>query len=957
VILIEVAAEAGVAGTLSPADVATVTGGGAGTVSTSRSLVVSGEEAAFGLDAPFAASLLDVGGAFDTQAGGHPNTFTTEFVVNTKATKSLDLSQTPPKISPIQDVKDVTVALPAGLVGDPLSVSTCPQYLLAPPGNGAGCPASSVVGSMANAVSKPTWEFSGPVVGSEETKPIFNVTPEHGHPAQFAVILSNQEATLYPSLVHTAAGYVVEVTSQDIPRFLLLSGVKITFFGDPAVLDGAGLTPAAFFTDPVDCAGGSLTTTMYMDSWQAPGRMLANGTPDLSDPNWLSSSSSAPAPTGCQNLVFGPEIEARPTTRQAGAPSGLNVELKIPQNSDPSGLGTPELKEATVVLPKGVLVSASQANGLQACSDEQFAAETTELATCPEASQVGTVTVHTPILANPLEGQVFLGAPECDPCTEANGDPQSGRMVRLFIEVHSDEYGVTLKIPGRVALDPATGQLTATFSDLPQQPFSEMDFQFKSGPRAPLSAPGSCGSYSSSVDLKPWSSPYTADAVLSPSFEVSEGCSAPGFAPSFSAGTVSNQADSFSPFTATFSRTDEDQDLSGIQVQTPPGLLAMLSSVPLCGEAQANAGTCPAASQIGHTTAAVGPGPDPFYVPEEGQPQAPVYLTSGYKGAPFGLSIVVPAIAGPFNLGTVVVRAAISVDRSTAQATITSNPLPQSLDGIPLQIKTVNVTIDRPGFMFNPTSCDALAVNATVVSAQNTPAAVSNRFQAANCAGLPFKPKFSASAAGRASKGSGASLDVKISAKGGPQAGGGEANIRAVKVDLPKQLPSRLSTLNKACLAKVFEVNPANCPKESDVGTATATTPVLAHPLSGPAYLVSYGGAKFPDLEIVLQGEGIVFVLDGQTDIKKGITSNSFATVPDAPISSFELKLPTGKFSVLTAYVPQKANYSLCGQVLSMPTMITAQNGVVIKQTTKIGVTGCPKAKVATKKKAKTTKK
>jgi len=241
-----------------------------------------------------------------------------------------------------------------------------------------------------------------------------------------------------------------------------------------------------------------------------------------------------------------------------------------------------------------------------------------------------------------------------------------------------------------------------------------------------------------------------------------------------------------------------------------------------------------------------------------------------------------------------------------------------------------------------------------VTSTGAATAPLGTRFQASDCASLPFKPSFTAATAGRSSKASGASLDVKVTAKGGPQPGGGEANIREVKVDLPIQLPSRLSTLNKACLAAVFAANPAACPKESDVGTAIAHTPVLAGALSGPAYLVSYGGAKFPDLEIVLQGEGIVLILDGQTNIKKGVTSSQFSTVPDAPISSFELKLPTGKFSVLAANLPAKANFNFCGQTLSMPTKIVAQTGAVIKQTTKIGVTGCPKAKATTKKKKST---
>jgi hypothetical protein len=294
----------------------------------------------------------------------------------------------------------------------------------------------------------------------------------------------------------------------------------------------------------------------------------------------------------------------------------------------------------------------------------------------------------------------------------------------------------------------------------------------------------------------------------------------------------------------------------------------------------------------------------------------------------------------------VIVRAAINVDPHTAQITVTSDPLPTILSGIPLDLRTVNVMIDRPGFIFNPTNCAPAGVTGAITSTGGAIAPASTRFEAANCANLPFKPVFTASTGGSASKANGASLDVKVSSKGGPQPGGGEANIKSVKVDLPKQLPSRLTTLQKACLAATFETNPADCPKESDVGTAAAVTPVLAHPLSGPAYLVSHGGAAFPDLEIVLQGEGIVLILDGKTDIKKGVTSSTFKTVPDAPISSFELKLPTGKYSILGAYVPASANYNLCGTSLAMPTEITGQNGAVIKQTTNIAVTGCGKPSI-----------
>jgi hypothetical protein len=397
----------------------------------------------------------------------------------------------------------------------------------------------------------------------------------------------------------------------------------------------------------------------------------------------------------------------------------------------------------------------------------------------------------------------------------------------------------------------------------------------------------------------------------------------------------------------TFKREDREQNISSITTTLPQGLLASVANVTQCPEPQASVGGCPANSEVGTTTVGVGSGTDPYYVTGH------VYFTGPYNGAPFGLSVVVPAVAGPFNLGNVIVRVALSINQSTAQVTATSGAFPQIIDGVPLRIRTVNVTLNNPAFTFNPTSCSALSITGTIHSTTGASANVSSPFAAAGCKNLPFKPGFSASTGGKASKANGASLLVKVTSKGGPQTGGGEANIRSVKVDLPKQLPSRLTTLQKACTEAQFNTNPAGCPAASAVGTATAATPILAHPLTGPAYLVSHGGKAFPDLEIILQGEGVTLVLDGNTSIKNGITSSTFKTVPDAPISAFELKLPTGKYSVLGANVPAKANYSLCGQTLAMPTAITGQNGAVVKQTTKIAVSsGCAKKKVK-KKKAK----
>ena len=437
--------------------------------------------------------------------------------------------------------------------------------------------------------------------------------------------------------------------------------------------------------------------------------------------------------------------------------------------------------------------------------------------------------------------------------------------------------------------------------------------------------------------------PGTRDATPSSFYDVSGCASPPGLSPGFTTGTVTPQAGQFSAFTLNLSRQDREQFVKGIQVHTPPGLLGMLSSVPLCGAGEAEAGTCGEASKIGTTRVASGAGSHPFEI--EGN----VYLTGPYDGAPFGLSIVTHAVAGPFNLGLVVVRARIAVNPENSTLTITTDEtgphaIPQILDGVPLRLKQVTVDIDRPNFMFNPTNCDSQAITAVISGSEDARAEVQSPFAVGGCKSLEFKPKFVVSTSGKTSKADGASLDAKLSFPAG--SAGSEANIARVKVDLPKQLPSRLTTLQKACTAAQFESNPGGCPAASIVGTVRASTPLLPVGLSGPVYFVSHGGEAFPSLIVVLQGDGVRVDLTGSTFISHaGITSSTFKTVPDVPVSTFEIYLPEGRYSALAA------NGNLCTSKLSMPTAFVAQNGAEIHETTKIGVTGCATAKKTTKKK------
>ncbi len=924
-----------------------VSGGGAPPL-VSRHALALGEVPPYGAE-NYELTPEEEGGAPDTQAGSHPFQLTTTLTFNTETDQVFEqiAGRILPEIKPIALTKDLRFNVPQGLVGNPVPLPKCPLALFVK--ESKKCPNDTVIGVETPIVINPVGGHHVPLA---VVVPLYNIEPSVGEPAKFGFDTPAGPVILDTS-VRTGGDYGVVVTVPDIIDELGFIGTQLTFWGVPAdprhdatrgtCLGQAGASCPVqgevqpFLLLPTSCTG-PLHTTVEGDSWEQIGQYSA--------PKEYTFQNEAGEPyglDGCNRLSFEPSIKVAPDGQQASTPTGLSVDEHIPQDAslNPTGLAESTVRDTTVALPPGVTINPAGGDGLSACGLSQVELENPAEQACPESAKVGTVEIHTPLLPNPLVGAAYLAQQEANPF---------GSLVAMYIVVYDPVSGVRIKVAGEVKTDPVTGQLVASFDNTPELPFEDLVLHFFGGSRAPLGTPALCGGYTTTASIAPYSGNEPVDS--SSEFKITSGpnggpCEAPLlFDPSLTTGSVNIQAGAFTPFTMTMSREDGQQNLQAIQLKMPPGLLGTLSSTELCPEAQANQGTCSPNSLIGETTVSVGLGGNPFTV-KGGK----VYITGPYKGAPYGLSIVNPAKAGPFDLedtrashpscDCLVVRAKIEVNPTNAALTITSDDsgpykIPQILEGIPLQIKHVNVTINRPDFTFNPTNCAPTRITGSLSSSEGASSALDVPFQVTNCATLKFKPIFSVSTSGKTSRSGGASLAVKLTY---PKAAfGTQANIGKVKVDLPKQLPSRLTTLQKACTSATFEANPAACPADSRVGTATATTPVLPVHLQGPAYFVSYGGAKFPELIIALSGEGVTVYLHGETFISKaGITSSTFRTIPDVPIGTFELKLPEGPDSALAA------NGNLCTSKLSMPTSFVAANGMQIKQSTPIKVTGCPK--------------
>jgi hypothetical protein len=831
------------------------------------------------------AETRDNGGDEVTQAGAHPNALSSFDFTTRINDKGFEI--------PAEDVRDVRVELPPGAIGDPEAGPKCALNDLTE----GRCAAGTQVGQIRIDT------YSGGPLRFDQHASIYNFEPTDGKTATFGFRFERNNVFITAE-VRTEGDKGATAVIHDLPGGLGVFGQTLTLWGVPAdpihdfqrcyrpdFVTGicvnppgedpwkspqtAGVPRRPFWSNPASC-GVTPTTRIWARSWQHPER-------------WIQATAISAAPTGCDKLGFEPTMNVGTTTAATDTPSGLDVDIHIPQNLDPDGLATPPLKRARVTLPEGMTINPSSATGLDACTDAQLQLASRNSVACPDAAKIGTVRVDTPLLKNPLSGSVYVRA-------QASDDPASGDMFRIALVLENKERGLLMKLPGSVKVNPGTGRIETVFDNNPQLPVSRIQLSLKAGDRAPLATPATCGTKTVEGEFTSWGGQTEAltDTVrfACPGF-------GGGFAPAFSAGADNPAAGAFSPFLVQVDRPDHQQFVDGVTLTMPTGLLAKLTGIPLCPEDRANAGTCAIESRVGSATVGSGSGA-PFYLKNQ-----PVYLAGPYKGAPFSLSVAARAKAGPFDLGTVVVRQAINIDPVDAHVTIVSDPLPTIVKGVPLRLRSLDVKVDRPGFMLNPTSCAPKAIDGVLGSSGGATAAVSARFQVVECASLDVKPSLALSLSGK-----GQTTDGKhpaITATVSQSAG--QANLKKVRVALPLSLALDPDNASGLCeFVDGSKITPT-CPKASIVGIATAVTPILDEPLSGPVYFVKNvrkdpkSGREIrtlPKLVIPLVGQnGLKLTLTGTSAVEDDQLVNTFDDIPDAPVSSFKLNINGGKGGIL----------------------------------------------------------
>ncbi len=808
-----------------------------------------------------------------TQAGEHPD-IDTIFHLGSRYSEGAHPS----------DAKNIEIHAPQGVIADPHAYPYCTQAEF----GSDICPIDTQVGA-----SETGFGFL--------PSPVYNLEP---NPGQAGLLAFTAPLLNFPIflIVHprTASDYGLDLTVLGLQHILPVEFLEFTLWGVPAEsshdaervgpagcdISGTGSpeckasnpsnVPAAPFLDAPTTCSGALEASIDVSAYD-------NGTSH--------GASTYPGTTGCDQLSFNPSLSAQPTTEQADSASGLAVNLSVPQLESPTVPSPSEIRATTVTLPEGFSINPNAADGKTSCSDTEAQIGTENEAECPEFSKVGSLSLDSSALPGPLPGYIYIGA------------PLPGERYRLILT--GDGFGIHVKLVGTVEPNPQTGQLVISFQNLPQTPFQDFNMHFFGSERGLLATPTRCGTFAVNSTFTPWDTSLP-DQSSSQFFRIvsgPDGTACPGssrpFSPQFAASAVRNEAGGHAPFVLRLTRNDGDQNLASLSVTTPPGLLATLRGIPYCpdaalaaaaapsysGLAEQQSPSCPAASQIGTVTVGAGAGTHPVYLPGK------VYLAGSYKGAPLSLAVITPAVSGPYDLGNVVVRAALEVNPTTTQITAVSDPLPQILQGIPLRLRSILIDLNRQNFTLNPTNCAPLSVNAQVGGAEGGSASFSEHFQVANCATLPFAPKLALKLSGGVKRNTNPALQATLTSNEGA------ANLATTSVALPHSLLIDNAHIKNPCTKPQFAAH--NCPPGSVLGFAKAETPLLEKPLEGPVYLATGYGHKLPDLVAELNGQ-IHVVLDARidTDKQEGLRT-SFESIPDAPVSKFTLSLKGGKSGLL----------------------------------------------------------
>lgn len=847
--------------------------------------------AEFGIES-FTTSVTDADGIEDTRAAGHPYQATTSFSFTTRPGTGQDAQY---GNVPVEDPKDIVTELPPGFVGNPQAAPTCGSNQM----RIGRCPVDSQVGVAAV-------RFAGTSSDALDV-PVYNLQPTPGHPAMLGFVAGGAgEVTLFPR-VRSDGDYGLSIVAPYNQQYAVVEAT-LTFWGYPAddrhdaerftCFFGSFCSPGTptdaplrpFLTAPAtECTPRQPMTRLRVNSWQNPGRVL-------------SAEAASPALTGCDRLTFEPSAAVAPTTSAPDAPTGLGVTLAFPQEDSAEGLAPPALKKATVTFPEGMTINPSGANGLEACSDADLKLRSLDPVGCQNASKVGTVTAKSPLLAEDeeLTGGIYIRSQD-------SSDPESGEMFRIALVLENEERGLSIRLPGQIRANKDTGRLETTFDNNPELPVSELHLRFKGGPTAPLATPPTCGEKTVDTRLTSWGG-QTADRRTSFGIDCTPGLG--GFAPSFAAGAVDPTAAAASPFVLHVAKPDGNADLDGLRLQLPTGLLATIKG---------NLGT-----RVGTATIAAGPGTTPYWL------SGPVVLEGAYGDAPYSLRVTVPAKAGPFDLGDVVVRQRIYVDPDDAHVTIVSDPLPTIVKGVPVRMQRLDVAVDKPGFMRNPTSCAEKTLSGALGAVGGRTAAVSSRFQVGGCEGLPLRPELAL----RLDDPKAMTLGKHPPFTATVRQGGRQSNLRSVEVTLPPTVA--LEADNAEALCTPEQAAAKACPEASVVGSASAETPLLEERLSGKVFFVkgtrrTASGKVIPTLPklwVALRG-AIAVDLWADTATKNGARPRlvtTFGRVPDVPISSFVLKIAGGEHGILVVSSSDERT-NLCRSVQRADAVMDGHNG------------------------------